>query len=72
MRDRSRPIRARQPCQLTYEEPPEPLTEAQFEASMVSTYGAATAATIEAEYPVPSPPEKLTPTPRRRTHDLQS
>jgi para-nitrobenzyl esterase len=35
-----------------YEEPREPLTEAQFAASMVSTYGAATAATIEAEYPL--------------------
>jgi para-nitrobenzyl esterase len=35
-----------------YEEPREPLTEAQFEASMVSTYGAATAAMIEAEYPI--------------------
>jgi para-nitrobenzyl esterase len=35
-----------------YEEPRAPLTEAQFEASMTSTYGATTAAMIEAQYPL--------------------
>jgi len=35
-----------------YESTRAPLTEAQFEASMVSTYGAQNAALIEAEYPL--------------------